>query len=322
MKSYPLFRAVLLSLLAIAFPNSTQLALAESIIVDHTCTDVEHIPPDWVNAVKEMVLHHTGQSHGRQVPFGLANLENQSPEFEQVQSEGGIPIGPGLKITRGQLSQYGTWLTSVGTDRYWEGQDGLDYTRRTLDSHAMNDETVNASLHTWCWHLRTWSESDVDNYLSSMEILEAEYPSVTFIYMTDTCDSDGDSGYNRWLRNEQIRLFCRDHDKVLFDFADLEAWSADGQDRNTYFHSASGLEIPYWHDDWRSAPFYNDGHINEAACIHKAKAMWWLLARIAGWSGCVHDIDQDGDHDGSDLAAVANQSATDCLSEFSDHFGN
>ena len=254
-----------------------------AIIIDHTCTDTNQIPAEWITAVKTMVLHHIGESHGIQVPHGLENLENENPLFEQSQSEEGIPAGSGLKITRGQRSQYGSWELMNGPERYWQGTEGRAWTERTLDYHFNNGDTVHASLHTWCWHLRTWSENQVEDYLSSMEILEAMYPDVTFIYMTDTCDSTGDTGYNRWLRNEQIRQYSIDNDKVLFDFADLEAWSADGTEQNTYYHAASGQNIPHWHDDWSNGESNDFGHINDAATTMKAKAMWWLMARLAGW---------------------------------------
>jgi len=257
-------------------------ARTEPLIIDHTCRDVSQIPEEWIDAVKAMTLHHTGQSHGTQVPHGMVNLENEDATFDQTQNEGGIPAGSGLKITRGQRSEYSSWTSGVGVERYWQGESGKDWTRRTLDYHAGNGDTVHASLHTWCWDLRTWSEAQVNDYLASMETLEAEYPDVTFVYMTDTCDSTGSTGYNRWQRNQQIRAYCQANNKVLFDFADLESWSSDGTTQSTY--SYSGYDVPTWHSDWTSDPYYNDGHINEAACTMKAKAMWWLLARLAGWN--------------------------------------
>lgn len=255
-----------------------------SIIIDHTCTDISKIPQQWIEKVQTMVLHHTGQSHGRQIPFGLQKLEKENPNYSQAQSKRGVPNEKGLKITRGQRSQYFSWEESIGIERYWNGKTGRKWTIRTLNYHKGQ---IDASLHTWCWHLRTYSEKQVDEYLSAIEILESKYPDVTFIYMTDTCDTNGDPGYNRWQRNEQIREYCRKNNKVLFDFADLEAWSQNGTEQNNYYHSGSGLNIPYWHNDWtkNNPPYYQEGHINEAACVNKAKAMWWLLARIAGWDG-------------------------------------
>ena len=277
------FNLFLSSLIFLGYSKLIFLApCAEAMIIDHHCTDISKIPDQWINIVKTMTLHHTGQSHGRQVPHGFANIESANSKYAQTQSENGIPSGPGLKITRGQRSEYNSWLSSIGPERYWQGNEGRAWTRRTLNYHASNGNTIHASLHTWCWHMRTWSESQVDEYLSSMEILEAEYPNTTFIYMTDTCDKEGSSGYNRWLRNEQIRQYCRENNKVLFDFGELESWSADRTKQNTY--SYNGQNIPYWHDDWTKGAYYNDGHINEAACTMKAKAMWWLLARIAGWN--------------------------------------
>ena len=267
----------------------------QEIIVDATSTNISDIPADWISVVKNMTLHHTGQSHGRQVPHGLSNLENQNSTYDQTQSEGGIPAGNGLKITRGQRTSYNSYTVSVGPEEFWRGDSGLDYTRRTLDYHFANGNTIDASLHTWCWHLRSWSASQVEDYFTSMEQLESEYPDVIFIYMTDTCDKSGSSGYNRFLRNEQIRKYCRENNKVLFDFADLESWSADGSHQNTYSYGGTS-NIPLIHSDWESGSYYDDGHINEAACTMKAKAMWWLLARIAGWDGSPGTT--DGDEDG------------------------
>ncbi len=57
--------------------------------------------------------------------------------------------------------------------------------------------------------------------------LEAEYPDVTFVYMTGHLDGTGEEG-NLFQRNNQIRDFCLANDKVLFDFADIESYDPDG----------------------------------------------------------------------------------------------
>ena len=263
---------------------------AQAIIIDHNCTDVSQIPEYWINQVKNMVSVHTGQSHGRQVPRGLEELELIDNTYDAEISTEDIPQGTNvLKVSRALRTLYNGWMYGVGPEQYWSTEGGLNNVRRTLDYHANNEVQVDAILHTWCWHFRTWSEAQVNDYFAALGTLEAEYPNVTFIYMTDTADYTGDYGYNRWQRNEQVRQYCRDNNKMLFDFGELETWSEDGTEQNTYYHSGSGQTIPLWHSDVSTGAENYYGHINRTGATIKAKAMWWLLARIVGWDGVAED---------------------------------
>ncbi len=61
---------------------------------------------------------------------------------------------------------------------------------------------------------------DTQVYLDTMMDLESNYPDVRFVYMTGHSDM--------WAQEEEqgnnnlIRIHCRDHDKVLYDFGDIE----------------------------------------------------------------------------------------------------
>ena len=260
------------SLIFIVFFSGSARTSETEIIADHNAVqEFDNIPQQWIDQVKTMFLVHTGQSHGWQVPMGLQDLNNDALVIDE-----GYPSGKGFKVSRGLRSQYNDWSASIGPDRFWQGEAGKDWVRRTLNYYANNGVQVDAILHTWCWHFRTWSAEQLNDYFVAMEELEAEYPNVTFIYMTDTADRSGD--VNRNARNEQVRQYCLSHNKVLFDFGEIETWSADGTVRNW-----SG-GVPYWHNDSGIGVSDDYGHISPTGALMKSKAMWWLMARIAGWN--------------------------------------
>src|SRR5690606_14437501 len=80
---------------------------------------------------------------------------------------------------------------------------------------------------SWCGGCSENTEAGIDAYLTAMTNLERDFPGVTFVYMTGHLDGSGESG-NLHRRNEQIRDYCVDNGKVLFDFADLESYDPDG----------------------------------------------------------------------------------------------
>ena len=169
-------------------------------------------------------------------------------------------------------------------------------------------------MWSWCGQVSWASDSDIaDSYLALMDRLEADYPEVTFIYMTGHLDGSGEGG-NLHIRNNQIREYCRANNKILFDFADLESYDPDG---NYYLDQGTDDECNYdggnWADQWCAN---NPGSCDSCSCAHsrclncqrKGKAFWYMLARLAGWQDDqseLSDFDEDSDVDGADLAALA-----------------
>jgi hypothetical protein len=108
-------------------------------------------------------------------------------------------------------------------------------------------------------------------YMDAISEIEAQFPDVTFIYMTGNAQSEEQ---NRVSRNNQIREYCQNNNKILFDFADLDCWYNGEQ------HTVNGIPMEHPH-------YYGDeaGHTTYESCENKAKAFWWMLARVAGWDG-------------------------------------
>ncbi len=127
-----------------------------------------------------------------------------------------------------------------------------------------------------------------------MNQLEQDYPNVTFVYMTGHLDGTGSNGTLN-LMNERIRAYCRTNNKILFDFADIESYDPDGYyfldlnaDDNCDYDGGHN-----WATHWCAghpghelcAPVTECAHSQSLNCNLKARAFWWMLARIAGWTG-------------------------------------
>ena len=254
-------------LLLICLVFFTALLFPQGIIIDHTCTDITQIPDTWINQVKETLkIHYAHTSHGEQITEGLERLSNANSKYNYYPDNCTVPqTTQYLSLMDGQYFDY-YCETYVTPDLYWEGSYGLNITRSVLNSFD-----VNISLWAWCYQLDYYSQGQARAYLAAMAGLESEFPNVTFIYMTGNAQSEEQ---NRYDRNNQIRDYCRNNNKVLFDFADLDCWY-NGQQ---YTENGIPMEHPHYHGD-------QGGHTTYESCENKARAFWWLLARIAGWDG-------------------------------------
>jgi hypothetical protein len=245
--------------------------------IDHFCTYMAQIPGQWIDSVQENIrMHYAHTSHGGQLTTGLELLESDDSAFDVAIGSSYLPDVPGaLCVFDGQEGE-----TYISPDLFWETHDGMDMTRDVLSDNP----SINVCMWCWCCQLDYYGQGEVQAYLDSMSVLETEYPAVTFVYMTGNAQNTGSEGYNRYQRNQQIRLYCENNGKILYDFADLDAWwynaSTSQWEQNTY--SWSGSEIPVEHEQFNGD---EAGHTTFESCRQKGRAVWWMLALIDGWEG-------------------------------------
>jgi len=246
------------------------------LLIDHICTDMSKIPASRIDRVQETLrMHFAHTSHGMQISVGLIRLRDADPSLDFAYENNLLPdIQGAFNIFNGMTSE-----TYVMPDLYWATQEGMDDVRSILTSNP----SINISMFIFCQELETASEAYVDAYLDAMSALEAEFPGVTFVYTTGNAQMTGAGGYNRYLRNERIRDYCRNNGKVLYDFADLDAWwydpAAQAWEKATYDYE--GTAVPVEHPQWAG----NDAaHTSYESCEQKTRAMWWLAAELTGWA--------------------------------------
>jgi len=236
----------------------TSLLFAGGLVIDHTCTDLSEIPAGDIEQVKNnanMLYAHT--SHGSQLTTGLERIEDADSFYSVALLTGSLPDEEGAFC-----------ILHPG---YLNPEDYFTYGPGRLNTYP----AINFSMYSWCSQQNYNSQEDTQAYLDGMEAMEAAYPDVTFIYMTGNAQADGGTGYNRYLRNNQIRQYCQDHNKILFDFADLDSWY--NGDQHTYYYNDIWIPLEHPQFDGDEA-----GHTTYESCELKANAVWWMMAVLLG----------------------------------------
>lgn len=114
----------------------------------------------------------------------------------------------------------------------------------------------------------------------------------TVFFTTGPVDGNDNSenGCQREIKHQYIRQYVAQAPaRVLFDYADILCWSDSGeQPIATWNDGGTPRYYPQIHADnmLDLDTTVNDGdHIGQRGAIRLAKAMWWMLARLAGWDG-------------------------------------
>jgi hypothetical protein len=292
------------------------------IVADHSVVDkYADIPEKYINEVKKMLLCYPGESHSRGLMYGLEDLEIIDSRFAVDVKWTGGPEPTTSEYLRAWKSfrnlSNSNWTSSGGEEDFFTSDEAVNMMLNHLDycSSTLNNP-VSAFGFGWCWDMTQQADLDengwagrlywpvnksnytdhwdttstapcMQHYVNAVNNYNSSYPVSHTFFSTGPVDGGDNTrakGYQRWLKNEFIRKSAKEAvgTTYLFDYADILCWNDDGEQKTVTYDEH---EYIYIHPDNEGNYDAGNGgcHISEVGCLRLAKAMWWLLARMAGW---------------------------------------
>jgi len=307
-----------------------------AILIDHTSTDLSAIPTQWINTAKaDLHIAYNHTSHGSQLITGMNALEN-FPDFGSLYSWQDTSHGDSSSLSLDDHGIPGKNDLSGGDQD--SDRDGIDDWAE--DTYTFLDNPNNYHINVVMWSWCNIGGHDIPRYIDSMEWLIAQFSTggtharaaahpVQFVFMTAHANGGGE-GDSSDSRNELIRQHCASHDRILFDFSDIENYDPDNNyylDKNltdALYYDANGSHDANWAVEYLNRHDNNEldrlttgenvsgysgcdgcahsdgpGDLARLNCILKGRAAWNLFARLAGWPGVGADTDPPVRTDGS-----------------------
>jgi len=260
----------------------------KAIIIDHRSVDkFEHIPDNYIQAASNLRLLFRHASVGQNINDGLDCMMNN---FEKRPHRCDRDVPPG-EISFDNKYDRSNWTFEFhrpppGQNPGWWNK--VNFFVERIDNLSPN-ETYDVASFKFGYVDAVPGSNIVDEFFSSesdndlsgiqdLEALEARHPDMTFVLWSlclarsvGTAESDN--------FNQKLRDYVNANGKILMDIADIQSHRPDGSpciDNNGQGHEALCQEY---------TQEVNGGHLNARGQQRMAKAVWVLMAALAGWDG-------------------------------------
>ncbi len=209
------------------------LKAQQGFVVDHNHIDLTQIPDEYINAAKaNLKIRYFRRSHGSQLDLGGMTSLTRYASFGDKYAFSKLESA---KADNGVL-YLSTQASNEWNSLDFENDIWVQITRDYLDDPANTD--VNVVM--WAWSSAFYLCS-ATQYINDMEMLIGEYGPggskiisgartvpVTFVFQTACGQKTTERNRLVYFKNDTIREHCISHDRILFDFNDLECYDPDG----------------------------------------------------------------------------------------------
>jgi hypothetical protein len=255
-----------------------------AIVINHLNTDITKIPDTCLTKAKQLTIQYAHTSYGDQILQGLPYVRSLNSKYTYDISNDGLPSGTNiLRIFDGTA----TGMTYITPEDYWASSSGISKTK-TVASTGDYD----ISMWTWCGQMGD-SSYDMNDYASTIKGFESQFSNMRFILATGhTMGVDLQDSSETYTSNlMEVRAYAEANNMVLYDYSDIESYDPSGK----YYRYMNGYDQCTWCDSWCNShssecqdmedEIPSCSHSQAPVCAQKAKAFWWMMARLAGWDG-------------------------------------
>lgn len=270
------------------------------VIADHTIASesiLRSIPDEYINAARnELHIAYQHSSHGTHVSYGMFGLPGYKAGDEiNYAITNNDPQADKLDFRDNVMSSY----AEPGVDASDLSRNETAFiqaTRNYLDDPENSE--INVVMWSWC----DIAGHDVEaNYIPGMQSLITEYPSVSFIFMTGHANKNDNVGNKKPKDQAELILsYCNENNYYCLDYYGIDThdmdgnyWEDAGDDGNSseggnfYANWQESHSIGAGYYENRSSPggsaTYGAHNTQHITANRKAYALWYILARIAGW---------------------------------------